>query len=123
MVDTSLAIYQTFDNYINNPACTHNIHGVTCATIKLTSDSQAGPAEAKLNLSGRVRDCVRKQAATRGGPSPKEIFVKFDTLSSLLRPFLDPSSALSVALDRLDSDSIWHVHMRRIWSGSLLVRT
>ena len=75
-----------------------------------------------MNLSGRVRDCVRKQAA-RGGLPPKEIFVKFDALSSLLRPFLDLSSALSVALDRLDSDSILHVHLRRIWSGSLLVRT
>ena len=28
---------------------------------------------------------------------------------------MDPSSALSVALGRLDSDSIWHVHMRRIY--------
>ena len=45
----------------------------------------------------------------------KENFFKCDALRSLLRPFLDPSSALSVALSRLDSDSIWHFHMRRIY--------
>ena len=68
----------------------------------------AGPAEAKLNWSVRVRDCVRKHAAARGSKDPQG---KFDALRSLLRPFLDPSSALSVALGRLDSDSIWYTSM------------
>ena len=71
-------------------------------------------AEAKLNWSSRVCDCVRKHAAARGvllehGPQGK--FFKFDVLKSLLTPILDPSSALSIALD---SDSIWHFHTRRI---------
>ena len=38
-------------------------------------------------------------------------FLKFDALRSLLRPFLDPSSGFSVALGRLNSDSIWDVHV------------
>ena len=38
-----------------------------------------------------------------------------DALRSLQRPFLDPSSALSVALGRFDFDSIWYVHMHRIF--------
>ena len=29
---------------------------------------------------------------------------------------LDHSSALSVALGRMDSDSIWHVYMRQIYA-------
>ena len=37
-----------------------------------------GPAETKLNWSGRVRDCVRKHTAARGCPSgtwsPRKIF-------------------------------------------------
>ena len=57
-----------------------------------------------------IRDCVRKHAATRGvlwGDAPQRKFYKFDALRLLLRPFLDvPFSALSVALGRLDSDSI-----------------
>ena len=44
-----------------------------------------------MNWSGRVRDCVQKYAAARGSFAAK-------ALRSLLRPFLDPSSALSVAL-------------------------
>ena len=70
--------------------------------------------EAKLNWSSRVCDCVRKHAAARGvllGHSPQGKFFKFDVLRSLLRPILDPSSTLSIALD---SDSIWHVHTRQI---------
>ena len=42
-------------------------------------------------------------------------FFKFGVLRSLLRPFLDPSSALYVVLGRLHYDSIWQVHMRRIY--------
>ena len=53
-------------------------------------------------------------------PQGKFTFFKFDALRSLLRSILDPSSALSAALGRLDSDSIWqvHVHASNIWSGS-----
>ena len=60
-----------------------------------------------------------------GGVSFGGNFFKFDVLRSLLRPFLDYSSALSVALGRLDSDSIWHVHTSasNMWFGSLLIRT
>ena len=32
---------------------------------------------------------------------------------------MDPSSALSVALGRLDYDSIWHVHTHRIYMQSM----
>ena len=49
---------------------------------------------------------MRKHAAAKRGLSPKENFFKFDALRSLLRPILDPSSALYVVLARLDSDSI-----------------
>ena len=80
-----------------------------CTDTGLKEASSFLYSEAKLNWSGLVRNCVRK-----GVLPPKENFFKFDALRSLLRPFLDPSSALSVALGRLDSDSIWHVHMRRI---------
>ena len=31
------------------------------------ANAYTGPAEAKLNCSGRVRDCMRKHAAARGG--------------------------------------------------------
>ena len=47
-----------------------------------------------------------------GSMLPKE---NVSNLRSLLRPFLDPSSALSVALGRLDSDSIYHIHVRQIY--------
>ena len=67
----------------------------------------SGPAEAKLNWSGRVRDCVQKHTAARGSFTPQENIFKFDALRLLLRPFLAPYSALSVALRRLDSGSIW----------------
>ena len=93
--------------------------------IKLTNDSQAhdtGPAEAKLNWSGRVRDCVRKQAELTacvstqqlggyfGGMPPRENFML--CMRSLLRPFYARSQFC--LLGRLDSDPIWHVHMRQI---------
>ena len=63
-----------------------------------------GPAEAKLNWSSRLRAaCISTQqlGGFLGGMPPKKIFLKFDALRSLLGPFLDPSSALSVALGRL----------------------
>ena len=46
---------------------------------------------------------MRKHAADREGPSGN---LNFNAMKSLLRPFLDPSSSLSVARGMLDSDSI-----------------
>ena len=41
---------------------------VNCTFVGFPSFiEKTGPAEAKLNRSGRVRDCVRKHAAGRGG--------------------------------------------------------
>ena len=40
-----------------------------------------------------------------------EKFFKFDALRWLFRPFLDPSSGFSVALGRLNSDSVRDVHV------------
>ena len=70
----------------------------------LASCSLSGPAEAKLNWSGRVRDCVQNfsHAAARGSKDPQGKFFKFDALRLLLRAILDPSSGLPVALGRLD---------------------
>ena len=62
-----------------------------------------------------VSACISTQQLGGGvlrGHVPQGKPFKFDTLRSLLRTFLDPSSG---ALDRLDYDSIWHVHMRRIY--------
>ena len=76
-----------------------------------------GPAEPKLNWSGQVCNSVRKHAAARGS-----FDTKFDVLRLLLRPFLEPPSVnvVSITFSRLDSDSVWHVHVRGIYS---LVRT
>ena len=78
-------------------------------------DHSTGPVGAKLNWLDRVHDCncVHKHTAAKGLLRGHQC--QSDALRSLLRPFLDPSSALSAALGRLDSDSIWHVHMRRIY--------
>ena len=55
------------------------------------------------NMPGGSKiELVRRTACSSLGVN----FSKFDALRSHLRPFLDPSSALSVAHGRLDSDSI-----------------
>ena len=71
------------------------------------------PGGSKIELV-RPTACGRKRGGGGGlsGHAPQG---KFNALRSLLRSFLDPSSALSVALGRLNSDSIYHVHMRRIY--------
>ena len=81
-----------------------------------------GLVEAKLNWSSGVHDCVRKHATVGEGPSlPKENFSSEINSEAILDPeivseaILDPSLSLSAALGRLDSDSIWHIHVRRIY--------
>ena len=91
-----------------------------CELRRSRTSIKSGRAEAKLNWSGRVRECVRKHAAATGGlKDPQGKFFKFDALRSLLRAgaFLDPSSALPVALGSAGwiSDSIWYVHVRGIY--------
>ena len=64
----------------------------------------AGPAGSKIELDRLVHDCAHKHAAARGvlrGHAPPRKILKFDALRSLLRPFLDPASALPAALGRL----------------------
>ena len=66
-------------------------------------NSPLRPGRSKIELDQSVRDCVHKHAAASGvlwGMPPQTIFT-FDALRSLLRPFLDPSSALFAALGRL----------------------
>ena len=72
--------------------------------LTLASCSLYGQAEAKLNRSSWICDCVWNfsHAAARGSNDPKGKFFKFDALRSLRRAILEPSSALPVALGRLD---------------------
>ena len=58
---------------------------------------------------GWLTVCMYAAAIARGlfwGHAPQRNIFKFDALRLLLRPFLDLSSALSVGLGKLDSDSI-----------------
>ena len=68
------------------------------------------PSERCIRPSGSKIELVRSTACRSleegGGGGPQGNFSKFDALRSPLRPFLGPSSALSVARGRLDSDSI-----------------
>ena len=70
----------------------------------------SGLAEAKLNWSGRVCDCVRKDAVARGH-APQE----FNALRSLVRPFWTLQAGSWFNLTCL--------HASNVCSGRLQVRT
>ena len=61
-------------NSILHPFCHVISTGVLHIAMQHIWQSGAGPAEAKLNWSGRVCDCVRKHAAARGPSTLRKIF-------------------------------------------------